>query len=401
MAVVTPRPFFMSEINPDFTQIDADEMRQWRHQIHAHPETAYEEVETARLVKEVLESVGIEVHTGIATTGVVGVLKKGDSTRSIGLRADMDALDIFEDNDLTYCSHIPGKMHACGHDGHTAMLLGAAVFLARHADFNGTVVFIFQPAEEVRGGARQMIDEGLFERFPVDQVYGMHNMPGVTEGTFSIRSGPMMAAFAHFECTIHGKGGHSSSPYLNVDPINIGTKLVKAWQEIITQDIPAQEVAVIATTEFHSGTAFNVTPETAILRGSCRSLSNETAALIEQRMGEIAQQICTDAGATCDFEYNQAYPVLVNDADCTDYAAQAARIAVGDDKINTSQIPIMWSEDFAEMLLVRPGAYIFIGNGLESRGGCIIHNPGYDFNDDNLQPGARYWVSLACQYLTT
>ena len=390
----------MNANTPDFSQLDTDEMRSWRHKIHAHPETAYEEVRTASLIKEVLESVGIEVHTGIATTGVVGVLTKGTSSKRIGLRADMDALDILEDNDLDYCSQVPGKMHACGHDGHTAMLLGAAVFLAKYADFDGTVVFIFQPAEEVRGGAREMLNEGLFERFPVDQVYGMHNMPGIAEGTFSICKGPMMAAFAHFECTIIGKGGHSSTPYKNVDPINIGTQLVKAWQEIITQDIPAQEVAVIATTEFHAGTAFNITPEMATLRGSCRSLSNETAALIEQRMGEIAEQICTQAGARCEFNYHQAYPVLVNEAACTEYAAEVARSVAGADKVSSDQMPIMASEDFAEMLLVRPGAYIFIGNGLESRGGCMIHNPGYDFNDKILQPGAQYWVGLACQYLT-
>ena len=390
----------MQETTLDFSSLDITSMRQWRHQIHAHPETAYEEVRTAQLVKQVLESVGIEVHEGIATTGVVGVLKKGTSTRRIGLRADMDALDIHESNELDYCSQVAGKMHACGHDGHTAMLLGAATFLAKYAEFDGTVVFIFQPAEEVRGGAKQMIDEGLFERFPVDQIYGMHNMPGIAEGTFSICAGPMMAAFAHFECTIRGKGGHSSTPYLNVDPINIGTKLVKAWQEIITQDIPAQEVAVIATTEFHAGTAFNITPEMAVLRGSCRSLSNDTAALIETRMKEIAEQICSAAGATCELDYHQAYPVLVNDARCTEFAAGIATSVVGENKVSMNQIPIMGSEDFAEMLLVNPGAYIFIGNGLESRGGCMIHNPGYDFNDHNLGPGAQYWVSLACEYLS-
>jgi len=391
----------MSAIKLDFSTLDTLAMRQWRHEIHAQPETAYEEVNTASLVKQVLSSVGIEVHEGIATTGVVGVLKKGTSERSIGLRADMDALDIHESNDLDYCSQVPGKMHACGHDGHTAMLLGAAVYLAKYADFDGTAVFIFQPAEEVRGGAREMIDQGLFERFPVDQVYGMHNMPGIPEGNFTITSGPMMAAFAHFECTIRGKGGHSSTPYLNVDPINIGTKLVSAWQQIITQDIPAQEVAVIATTEFHAGTAFNITPETAVLRGSCRSLSNETAALIEKRMAEIAHQVCAAEGATCDLEYRQAYPVLVNEPECTRFAADVARSVVGDERVSTNQMPIMGSEDFAEMLLLNPGAYIFIGNGVESRGGCMIHNPGYDFNDNNLKPGAQYWVSLACKYLNT
>jgi len=377
-----------------------DSMRQWRHQIHQNPETAYEEFKTASLVKQVLESVGIEVHSGIATTGVVGILKKGNSNRSIGLRADMDALDILEDNDLSYCSENKGKMHACGHDGHTAMLLGAACYLAEQVEFDGTVVFIFQPAEEVKGGAQAMIKEGLFDRFPVDQVYGMHNMPGIKEQFFSICEGPMMAAFAYYECEITGKGGHSSTPHLNIDPIQIGASLIKQWQEIISRDVPASEVAVISTTEFHGGSAINVCPEKIILRGSTRSLSNETAALIERRMSEVAEVHCSSLGATCRFDYKQAYPVLINEPSSTKFAVEVARSVVGDQNVSEQQQAIMGSEDFAEMLLQKPGAYIFLGNGTESRGGCMIHNPGYDFNDQNLEVGARYWVNLASQYLS-
>jgi hippurate hydrolase len=231
-------------------------------------------------------------------------------------------------------------------------------------------------------------------------VFGLHNMPGITEQTFTICEGPMMAAFAHYECEITGKGGHSSTPHLNIDPIRIGTEIVQAWQRIITEDIPAYETAVIATTEFHAGTAFNICPETATLRGSCRSLSNEVAALIEKRMTVIAEQICSNYGARCRMNYHQAYPVLVNHAIGAEIAATAAAMVVGEENISRNQSPIMASEDFAEMLLVVPGAYIFLGNGLESRGGCMVHNPGYDFNDANLSTGAQYWVTLAHNYLS-
>ncbi len=388
-----------TKITNSLTEQLTHQMRDWRHAIHQHPETAYEEVRTAALVADVLTEAGIEVHTGIAETGVVGILKKGNSSRSIGLRADMDALDILESNDLDYCSQIAGKMHACGHDGHTAMLLGAAVHLANNVEFDGTVVFIFQPAEEVRGGAMAMLKEGLFERFPVDLIFGLHNMPGIATGHFSICEGPMMASFAHFECEITGKGGHSSTPHLNIDPIAIGAELVQQWQLIIPQRISSAERAVITTTEFHAGTAFNVSPETAILRGSCRSLSNDTAQLIAEQMRTTAEQICAQHGARCRFDYHQAYPVLVNERNSVALALAAAREVVGDGRVNSNQEPYMGSEDFAEFLLEKPGAYIFLGNGIESRGGCMIHNPGYDFNDDNLPIGAQYWTSLVRSYL--
>lgn len=376
-----------------------EQMRQWRHEIHQHPETAYEEFKTAALVVEVLQSVGIEVHTGIAETGVVGILKKGSSDKRIGLRADMDALDILEDNDLDYCSQVTGKMHACGHDGHTAMLLGAAVHLAQNVDFDGTVVFIFQPAEEVRGGALRMLQEGLFERFPVDMVFGLHNMPGIATGQFAICEGPLMASFAHFECEIIGKGGHSSAPHLNIDPVAIGADLVQQWQLIVPQKVSSAERAVIATTEFHAGTAFNICPETAILRGSCRALSNPVAQLIAEQMAQTAERVCAQHGATCRFDYHQAYPVLVNHKQGVDLALAAAQAVVGHANVIDNQEASMGSEDFAEFLLQCPGAYIFLGNGVESRGGCMIHNPGYDFNDANLPIGARYWSMLVETYL--
>lgn len=376
-----------------------EQMRTWRHEIHQHPETAYEEFKTAALVAKVLESVGIEVHTGLAETGVVGVLKKGTSNRSIGLRADMDALDILEENDLDYCSQVTGKMHACGHDGHTAMLLGAAVHLANNVEFDGTVVFIFQPAEEVRGGALKMLQEGLFEKFPVDMVFGLHNMPGIATGQFAICEGPLMASFAHFECEIFGKGGHSSAPHLNIDPVAIGADLIQQWQLIVPQKISSAERAVIATTEFHAGTAFNICPETAILRGSCRALSNDVAKLIAEQMKQTAERVCAQHGATCRLDYHQAYPVLVNHKEGVELALSAAKAVVGDANVIDNQEASMGSEDFAEFLLECPGAYIFLGNGVESRGGCMIHNPGYDFNDENLPIGARYWSMLVEQYL--
>ena len=374
-------------------------MQHWRHTIHQHPETAYEEFDTAKLVSSVLRELDIEVHENIAVTGIVGVIKKGNSKRSIGLRADMDALDLDEANAFGHRSKVAGKMHACGHDGHTAMLLGAACYLAKECDFDGTIYLIFQPAEEVEGGAQQMIDEGLFERFPMDSIFGMHNMPTHEAGSFSICAGPMMAAFGSFECEIRGTGMHSSMPHLAIDPIAIGAELVKQWKTIIYQDIEPLEPAVISVTQFNAGTAQNISPEVAVLKGSTRCFSTEVSKMIEKRMAEIAQGLCELSGAKCDFKYKQAYPALINDSHCTQFAADVACELVGENHVQRNLKPLLASEDFACMLQHCPGAYILIGNGLGEAGGCMVHNPNYDFNDEILEIGTSYWIHLATSFL--
>lgn len=377
----------------------ADRMRQWRHIIHQHPETAYEEFETAKLVTSVLQQAGIEVHNNIAETGIVGILKNGTAKRSIGLRADMDALDLDEANTFQHRSKIKGKMHACGHDGHTAMLLGAACQLAKDMDFDGTIYLIFQPAEEIEGGARKMIEEGLFERFPMDAVFGMHNWPTKAVGSFSLCPGPMMAAFASFECVIHGKGMHSSMPQLAIDPIEIGAELLKQWKSIIYREIEPLEPAVISITQFNAGTTQNISPETAVLRGSTRCFSAEVATIIQTRMTEIAEDFCRSRNARCTFDYKQAYPTLINDPICSNFAAEVAANIVGEQQVDRNIKPVLGSEDFACMLEQRPGAYILAGNGLGEEGGCMVHNPHYDFNDNILEIGASYWVNLAKAFL--
>ena len=377
----------------------ADHMKKWRHAIHKHPETAYEEFNTAKLVSSVLREHGIEIHESIATTGIVGVIRSGTSNRAIGLRADLDALDLDELNQFEHRSQIPGKMHACGHDGHTSMLLGAACYLAKNRDFDGTIYVIFQPAEEIEGGAKQMIKEGLFERFPMDAVFGMHNMPMQEAGSFAICPGPMMAAFATFECTITGKGMHSSMPHLAIDPIEIATEIIKLWKTITQKDVDPLEPSVISITQFNSGTTQNISPEIAVLKGSTRCFSSEVAKTIETRMNAIANTLCKDYGAICDFNYKQAYPTLVNEVKSSSFAADVAVELVGEEKVSRNIKPSLSSEDFACMLEEKIGAYIFIGNGLGEEGGCMIHNPNYDFNDDILEIGGSYWVNLAKSFL--
>ena len=376
-----------------------EKMRHWRHAIHQYPETAYKEFNTANLVSSVLRKLDIEVHEHIAVTGLVGIIKRGNSKRSIGLRADMDALELDEANTFQHRSKVAGKMHACGHDGHIAMLLGAASILANDNDFDGTIYLIFQPAEEVEGGAQLMIDEGLFEKFPMDAVFGMHNMPAHEAGSFSICAGPMMAAFGSFECVIRGTAMHSSMPHLAVDPIEIGAELIKQWKTIIYQDIEPLQPAVISVTQFNSGSAQNISPEMAVLKGSTRCFSKDVAKLIKRRMTDIAQGLCKQNGAECEFIYKQAYPTLINDPGCTQFAADIAAELVGENRVNRNMKPILASEDFAAMLEHCPGAYILIGNGLGESGGCMVHNPNYDFNDAILEVGASYWVHLAKTFL--
>ncbi len=374
-------------------------MRQWRKAIHQHPETAYEEVVTAQLVSDILTEYGIEHYKNIAETGIVAVLKNGTSNNSIGLRADMDALDLDEENQFSHRSKIDGKMHACGHDGHTSMLLGAACKLSMDKNFDGTVYFIFQPAEEVEGGAQRMIEEDLFGRFPMDAVFGMHNMPKHAVGSFAICSGPMMAAFGTFECEIKGIGMHSSMPHLATDPIEIGAELLKLWKAILYEAVDPFEKAVISITQFNSGTTQNISPETATLKGSTRCFSAEVAVLMKSKMRKIAIAHCMSKGASCEFKFRQAYPTLVNESACTEFAADVATELVGAGSVDRNLKPLFSSEDFACMLHEKPGAYILIGNGVDSEGGCMIHNPNYDFNDEILELGASYWVNLAKAYL--
>ncbi len=367
-----------------------EEMTAWRRDLHSHPETAFEEVRTADLVADKLREFGIEVHQGLAKTGVVGVLRAGDGARRIGLRADMDALHIHELNDFDHRSRHDGKMHACGHDGHTAMLLGAAKYLAETRRFDGTVCFIFQPAEENEAGGRVMVEEGLFEQFPVDDVYGMHNIPGIPAGQMAVRPGPMMAAADFFEIEIKGRGAHAAYPHHGIDPVLIGSELVVALQRIVARSTDPMKAAVVSVTQFNSGFTTNVIPETATLTGTARSFLPEVQDAIEAGMRRIAGGIAQAHGAEIEVTYDRRYPPTINAAQETGFAAGVAAGIVGDDNLLTDQPPTMGAEDFGWMLMEKPGCYIWLGNG----GGAPVHNPNYDFNDEVLTIGASYWGEL-------
>jgi len=374
-----------------------DEMVSWRRDIHAHPEIAFEEHRTAKVVAEILESFGIEVETGIAGTGVVGTLKKGRGNRSIGLRADLDALPIHEANDFEYKSKHDGMMHACGHDGHTCMLLGAAKYLAKSDDFEGIVHFIFQPAEENEGGGKAMIEDGLFDKYPVESVFGMHNIPGMPVGSFAIKPGPMMAAFDIFKVKIIGRGGHAAMPQFTIDPIIIATKIVEAYQSIVSRFTDPQDPVVLSVTQFHAGDAFNVIPNEVEISGCTRCFSPKIQERLEIQMKHMATEICSAFGATCEFLYERRYPPTINSELEAAIAGEVASDIVGSDRVNLNPKPAMGSEDFAFMLMEKPGSYIWIGNGDgegEGEGSCMVHNPGYDFNDEILSLGATYWVRM-------
>ena len=373
---------------------DKDIMSTWRRDIHAHPEIAFEEHRTAQLVAEKLREFGLEIETGIAGTGVVGTLTKGRGNRAIGLRADLDALPIQEANKFAHKSTHPGKMHACGHDGHTTMLLGAAKYLAEHGEFEGTVYFIFQPAEENEGGGRVMVEEGLFDRYPMEAVYGMHNIPGMPVGTFAVKPGPMMAAFDIFELVVTGKGGHAAMPHLTIDPIVVGTKIVEAYQSIVSRSIDPQDPVVLSVTQFHAGDAYNVIPNKVSISGCTRCFSPRVQEKLEAQMKQVATEICRAYGATCEFNYERRYPPTVNSEIEAHLAGSVATELVGADSVNLNPKPAMGSEDFAYMLQEKPGAYIWIGNG-DGEGSCMVHNPSYDFNDEILPIGATLWVKLA------
>ena len=375
------------------------DMTAWRHDIHRHPETAFEEVRTSDVVADKLKSFGLEVHRGLAKTGVVGVLRSGASGRAIGLRADMDALDVHETNEFGHKSAIPGKMHACGHDGHTVMLLGAAKYLAETRNFDGTVYFIFQPAEENEGGGRVMVEEGLFEKFPCEGVYGMHNIPGIPVGRFAVRPGPMMAAYDIFEIVVKGVGAHGAMPHHGIDPVVVGAHIVTALQSIVARNIDPMDTAVVSTTQIHSGDTWNVIPQECVLRGTVRTFKKPVQDLIEKQIEKIARNVAAGFGAeVTKWRYERRYPATVNSSQETEFAAHAAAALVGADNVNRNPTPAMGSEDFAWMLLKKPGCYIWIGNG-DGEGSCMVHNPGYDFNDEILPLGASYWATLVEQQL--
>jgi amidohydrolase len=370
-----------------------DEIKAWRHDLHAHPEILFDVHRTAGVVAEKLKSFGCDdVVTGIGRTGVVGVIRgrKGGSQRTIGLRADMDALPITEATGLSYASKNDGKMHACGHDGHTAMLLGAAKYLAETRNFDGTAVVIFQPAEEGGGGGREMVKDGMMDRFKVEEVYGMHNYPGIPLGEFAIRSGSMMAAADRIYIDIEGLGGHAARPHTSIDTIVVGAAIVNQLQTIVSRNVDPLESAVVSITQFHAGTADNIIPQTAQLRGTARSLTEVTRDVIEKRVREVVEGTAKLYGAKATLTYKRDYPVTRNHERQTSFAAEVAANVVGQDRVDTGTPPVMGAEDFSFMLEARPGAFIFVGNG-DSAG---LHHPQYNFNDEIIPVGTSYWVKL-------
>ncbi len=379
-----------------------------RRDIHAHPELCFEEVRTADVVAQKLTEWGIPIHRGLGKTGVVGIVKGRDggaSGRAIGLRADMDALPMQEFNTFAHASQHHGKMHACGHDGHTAMLLAAAQHFAKHRNFDGTVYLIFQPAEEGGGGARVMIEDGLLEQFPMQAVFGMHNWPGMKMGQFAVSPGPVMASSNEFKITIHGKGGHAAMPHTGIDPVPIACQMVQAFQTIISRNKKPVDAGVISVTMIHTGEATNVVPDSCELQGTVRTFTLEVLDMIEARMKQVAEHTCAAHEATCDFEFVRNYPPTVNSAAEADFARKVMASIVGEANVLVQE-PTMGAEDFAFMLQARPGAYCFIANGdgghrdLGHGGGpCTLHNPSYDFNDDLIPLGATYWVRLAEEWL--
>jgi hippurate hydrolase len=371
----------------------ASEIAEWRHDLHAHPELLYDVKRTAATVADRLKAFGCdEVVTGLGCTGVVGVIRgrKGSSNKAIGLRADMDALPIEEATNLPYKSTVPGKMHACGHDGHTAMLLGAARYLAETRNFAGTAVVIFQPAEEGGAGGKAMVDDGLMDRFNIGEVYGMHNFPGLPIGQFGLRPGPIMAAADHLAIDIEGKGGHAARPHLAIDTVLVGAQIINNIQSIVSRNVDPLKSAVVSICMFHAGNTDNVIPQTAQLRGTARSLSPEVRDILEQRLHELVENTAKTFGAKATLKYRRGYPVLQNHPAQTDFAARVAGEIAGQDKVDTDMAPVMGAEDFSFMLNARPGAFIFVGNG-DSAG---LHHPAYNFNDEAIPFGTSYWVKL-------
>lgn len=374
------------------------EMSTVRRDIHAHPELAFQEQRTSLLVAETLRQWGIEVHTGIGQTGVVGVIRKGNHPAAIGLRADMDALPVAEHNTFPHQSRYPNRMHACGHDGHTAMLLGAARYLQEAADFQGTVYCIFQPAEEGEGGAPAMMADGLFERFPMQAIYGMHNWPGLPVGHFAVHEGAVMASTDRLEITLTGIGAHAAMPHLGKDPIVAGSALVNAVQSIVSRNLDPVEAGVISVTQFHAGDIDNVIPETAKLSGTIRAFDPKVRTHLAQRLGAVCQGVAQTYGVEVNYVLHEGYPPTVNHAAQAAQCIVAAQAVVGADCVSINPRPSMGAEDFAYFLQVKPGCYVWIGNG-GTEGGCTLHNPHYDFNDRIIETGIRYWACLVEEVL--
>ncbi len=371
----------------------------WRRHLHRYPELAFEEVKTAEFVAEKLESWGLAVHRGLARTGVVATLTRGQG-RSIGLRADMDALPIQEANTFDHCSSHAGTMHACGHDGHTTMLLGAARYLAEHGAFTGTVRFIFQPAEEAAGGAKVMIDEGLFERFPVDAVFGMHNWPGLPAGAFALRRGPLMASMDCFDIEVSGRGGHGALPHQATDAVLAAANIVVASHAIVSRNVDPLEAAAISVTRLHGGDSHNVLPDTVLLSGAIRCFDPALRQTLKDRLAAVVDGVSAAVGTTASVEYVNEFPAVVNWDEPTVIAQATAEALVGPANVDSDAPPVMVSEDFSFMLERIPGCFVFIGNG-PGHGGCGIHNSRYDFNDDILPVGASYWCRLVERFLAT
>jgi hippurate hydrolase len=386
---------------------DAAAIAAVRRDLHAHPELCFEEQRTADLIAKQLTDWGIPIHRGLGKTGVVGIVKNGSSDRAVGLRADIDALPMTERNTFAHASRHAGKMHACGHDGHTAMLLAAAKHLSKHRHFDGTVYLVFQPAEEGGGGAREMMRDGLFEKFPMEAIFGAHNWPGMQVGQFAIKSGPCFASSNEFKITIRGKGSHAAMPHNGIDPVPVACLMVQAFQTIITRNKRPIDAGVISVTMIHAGEATNVVPDACVMEGTVRTFTLEVLDLIERRMREIAVHTSHAFGATCEFEFVRNYPPTINHPAETEFARGVMADVVGAENILEFE-PTMGAEDFSYFLLERPGAYFVIGNGDGSHrssghgmGPCMLHNPSYDFNDDLIPLGATLWVRMAEQWLAS
>lgn len=379
-----------------------------RRDIHAHPELCFEEQRTSDVIAKQLQLWGIEIHRGLGKTGVVGIIPGNlGEGRKIGLRADMDALPLQEHNHFEHASVHTGKMHACGHDGHVAMLLGAAQYLASNRNFKGTVYLIFQPAEEGGGGAREMIRDGLFDLFPCDAVFGMHNWPGIPVGEFAVTPGPMMASSNEFVITVKGKGGHAALPHNSADPVFAASQMIGALQAIITRNKRPVDAAVLSITQFHAGDASNIIPDSAWIGGTVRTFTNEVLDLIEKRLNEIAHSVAQAFDCEAEVEFLRNYPPTINHPKETDFAISVMKELVGEQKVNPRIDPTMGAEDFAYMLQAKPGCYVFIGNGDGDHrsqghglGPCQLHNPCYDFNDKLLPLGSTYWVKLVEKFLS-
>ncbi|HOW47179.1 MAG TPA: M20 aminoacylase family protein [Rubrivivax sp.] len=384
---------------------DAAVIAAMRRDIHAHPELCFQEERTADVIAKALTDWGIPIHRGLGKTGVVGIVKNGSSARAVGLRADIDALPMTEHNHFAHASTYAGKMHACGHDGHTAMLLAAARHLAKHRNFDGTVYLVFQPAEEGGGGAREMMRDGLFEKFPMEAIFGIHNWPGMQVGQFALKSGPVMAGSNEFKITIRGRGAHAALPHLGTDPVPIACQMVQAFQTIVTRDKRPIDTAVISVTMIHAGEATNVVPESCEIQGTVRTFTTEVLDLVERRMKQIAESTCAAFEVGCEFEFKRNYPPTVNHEAETEFARALLGEVVGPENVLDFE-PTMGSEDFSYFLQAKPGCYFLIGNGDGSHrdgghglGPCMLHNPSYDFNDELIPLGATAWVRLAEKWL--